>query len=110
MVTNPIAQSEIKIRDKVLQEIPLGTQMESVIQLIKNKNDWVLSGIYPNHGFTHKGTLDREEIGVKSVEVYLGDYRFFTNLYLATDVTVFFGFNEKSELIDIFVWKVIDGL
>lgn len=110
IVTNPLIQPEEKIREKLLKQTPLGTHMDDVIQLIKSKEDWKLRGIDYEHGFIHQGTAQREVIGEKSVRVHLGDYRIITNLYLATDVTVFFGFNENAELIDIWVWKTIDGL
>ena len=43
-------------------------------------------------------------IGEKSISVLIGEYR----TIFTTSVTVFWGFDENSKLIDIYVWKVND--
>ncbi len=110
IMLNPLTRSEEKIREKLLTQTPLGTSMEEVVQFVEKKEGWVIDNISNQHGFDFKGKGPRKRVGVKSIQAYLGEYRIITNLYLATDVTVFYGFNEKAELIDIWVWKTIDGL
>jgi len=52
-------------------------------------------------------SLNPEEvIGEKSIRVSVGSYGFI----FKTNVTVFFGFDEDSKLIDIWIWKTTDSL
>lgn len=83
--------------------------MNDVIQIIKSKRDWAIDGINYKNGFRRYGSGENEEIGKKSIRVSLGDYRIISNYYFVTNVSVFFGFNENDELIEIWVWKTTDG-
>lgn len=110
MITNPLIQSEEKIKEELLQLVPFGTQMENVIQLVKCKEEWFIREVNNENGFLYQGKAQRKVVGEKSVRVYLGEYRTIKNLYLPTDVSVFFGFNTNVELIDVWVWKTVNGL
>jgi len=109
-VSNPLTPSEDQLRSSALEQTPIGTNMEDVIHHIDSRKKWRVEFIDNNDGFMHQGKKPIKKIGNKYIQVHIGEYRVFTNLYFATDVTVFYGFNENSELIDIWVWKVTDAL
>jgi hypothetical protein len=102
---NPLTKSEEQIRDKLLEDSPIGTHMKDVIKYIEGQRNWVVRTISYDHGFYHQRVYPNRTIGEKSIRVEMGDYGFF----LTTSVTVFWGFDENSELIDIWVWKTVDA-
>ncbi len=108
-ILNPLTRSEEVIRDKLLQQTPLGSSMEDILQFVK-KEALEVRYINYEHGFRYQGVGPTKYVGEKSMRVYFGYYRTINNVYLVTDVTVFYGFNDKEELIDIWVWKTVDGL
>jgi NADH:ubiquinone oxidoreductase subunit 3 (subunit A) len=101
---NPLLGSEGKIREKLLEYTPIGTKMNDVVSFIESREDWEIENTSYEHGFLHQGTQPPERIGEQSIRIYLGDYR----IVFITSVTVFYGFDENSELIDIWVWKDTD--
>lgn len=103
---NPLTKSEGQIREQLLQETPIGTHMDDVIKYIESHRKWEVVQISHKHGFLHQGISPRKRIGDKSIRVELGGY----GIVFTTSVTVFWGFNENSELIEIWVWKTIDSL
>lgn len=107
---NPLTKSEEQIREKLLEETPFGTHMEDVIKYIGSKKKlskkkWEVTYISHEHGFTHQRVYPRRIVGEKSIRASLGDY----GIIFETNVTVFWGFDENSKLIDIWVWKTIDS-
>lgn len=60
-----------------------------------SKGNWVLTKGY-----------DDCIVGKKNIRSDLGDY----STIFTTNVTVFWGFDEQSKLIDIWVWKTVDAL
>lgn len=49
-------------------------------------------------------------VGEQSIEVHIGAYRSLGSFYLlVTDITVSYGFDEDSTLIDIWVRKFTDA-
>lgn len=105
LITNPLLRSEEKIRGKLLDSTPIGTKMDDVIKFIESNKKWKVAWISYEHGFNHQRLIPRKIIGEKSIRVEMGEYRFF----LTASVTVFWGFDENSELVDIWVWKTTDG-
>jgi len=110
MKINPLIQSENQLRNNLLEQTPIGTSMNDVVQFIKTKKNWEIDYISQEKGFVHQGRKPMETVGEKSIRVHLGEYRIFSKYYFVTDVTVYYGFNDKAELIDIWVWKVTDTL
>lgn len=106
---NPLVKSEEMISENILSQLPLGTHMNDVLQFAKNKRKWEIRWVDHENGFVHQRKKD-EIIGEKSIRISLGDYYIMSELYFETNVTVLFGFNEQSELIDIWVWKTTDSL
>lgn len=56
-------------------------------------------------GFYHQRIYPKRIVGEKSIRVKLGEYR----LFFTESVTVFWGFDENSELLEIWVWKTVDA-
>ncbi|MFF2888535.1 hypothetical protein [Paenibacillus sp. NPDC057967] len=109
-LSNPLTPSDDQLRSRFLEQTPLGTSMEDVIQSIDSKKDWRIKYIDNDNGFTHQRKRPAEKIGVRHIRVHIGEYRVYSNLYFATDVVVFYGFNENNELVDIWVRKDTDVL
>lgn len=110
VIFNPLTRSEDTIREKMLTQIPSGTHMNEAINFAKKKKVW--SDIEISHNYGYPSNVDiMTFVGEKHFSVYAGGYRSILSLYLLkTDVEVYFGFNENSELIDIRVRKTIDSL
>jgi hypothetical protein len=101
VVSNPLRSSEDSIKNSLLRDVPIGTQMQDVILYIQKKKYKIDS--INDFGFPDK---DAKYIGYKSIRSDLGDYvTIFT-----TNVTVFWGFDEESKLIDVRVWKIVNAL
>jgi len=112
ILLNPLRWPEKSIRVKMLKLTPIGTKIEDVVSIINDNDKWKM---YPvrNYGYYYSGQPSRHYteledcvVGVKSMYVYIGEYR----TIFATDVTVFYGFDEDSKLIDIAVLKEKDSL
>jgi hypothetical protein len=100
-----LRQSPKNLREELLRETPLGTPLYEVKKVLNNKGlSFVLD--------TDKGFWKRDTdlvVGVKHIEVNLGTY---TALFRGTFgwqtmyVTAYWGFNNKDQLVDIWIWKV----
>ncbi|MHA7967597.1 hypothetical protein ACX93W_26135 [Paenibacillus sp. CAU 1782] len=109
-MSNPLYPSDSKLRSDFLEETPLGTSMDDVVHYIESKENWEVRYISSDHGFLHQRKTPIETVGVKSIRVFIGEYSSMFDLYFSTSVTVFYGFNEQSELIDIWVWKDLNAI
>ncbi|MGO4376298.1 hypothetical protein AB4Z21_37225, partial [Paenibacillus sp. MCAF20] len=108
VLLNPLTRSEDTIREKLLTQIPLGTDMNEAIDFAKRKKGWSDIKIDDANGYNSELGI-KTTVGEKHFSVHAGDYRSLLNLYFfVADVTIYFGFNENSELIDIRVRKDID--
>lgn len=105
LISNPLIKSEAKIRENLLKITPIGTKMEDVVKSVESNKKWKVVDISYEHGFLHQRVYPRRTVGEKSIRVELGEYRF----VLVTSVTAFWGFDENSELVDIWVWNTTDG-
>jgi hypothetical protein len=103
---NPLTNSEEQIRGKLLEATPIGMHMDDVLKYIEGQRKWVIRTISNDHGFYHQRVYPNRTIGDKSIRVELGDY----GIVFTTSVTVFWGFDADSELIEIWVWKTVDSL
>lgn len=107
-VFNPLVRFEWLLRQSLLHETALGTNMDEVLHHIEKHADWKIRYVSHEVGFPDNSG---KSVGEQSIRIYMGDYRNFVSFYLLkTDVTVFYGFDENSRLIDIRVWKTIDSL
>ena len=112
-IFNPLRKSEEDIKKDVLKQIPIGTNMDDVINFIEThkKWQWIIESIDMESGYktTHYGEYDygyEVEIGFKSIKLHLGGYR---NLF-RTDVIAYLGFDLNSNLYDIEIKKYVDSL
>lgn len=110
MLSNPLINSEANIRDLLLEKTPIGTKMEDVLEFIEVNEEWEVKSINYETGFYHQRITPPRVIGEKSIRVSLGNYRVIRNMYFETNVTVFYGFDENGELVEIWVWKTTDAL
>lgn len=102
---NPLRRSEASIRENLLKEAPLGSSMDEVLSLIASKG-WQTRHV-SDTGFDDQRFHPQRIIGAKSIRASLGDYQ---DLPFKANVTVFWGFDERGSLIDLWVWKTWDGL
>ena len=103
---DPLRKSEQNLQAYVLSITPIGTQYDEAQELIRAK-DWQITMLSEKSGFLHQGSKPWVEVGSKYVRASLGDYRGFP---FEVNVTVYWGFSESGELIDIWVWKTSNGL
>ena len=106
-MSNPLRWSNESIKVHLLKTTPIGMDMEDVVEVIES-NGWKYhirdyGNVYVNG--RARRSLMGQPVGVKSIAVYLGEYR----VIFARSVTVFYGFDKDSKLIDIGVLKEVDG-
>lgn len=105
-----LRRDEDGIRQSLLKEKPLGTPMKEVEEWVKTRG-WKDVKVSYTRGFFRSArfTKDYATIGVKGITVTLGEY-VSPPVGFATTVEASWGFNEKGELIDVWVHKSTDGL
>lgn len=106
VISNPLRRSEGHIKDRLLAATPWGTSMGEVENYVRDQG-WEIAYVSMNYGFLDQRVSPAIETGKKSIRVELGDYQ---SIPFRAYVTVFWGFNEQSELTDIWVWKTLDAL
>lgn len=112
MLSDPLRRSQKHIRKDILKLTPIGTSMDDVIMVIAENQKWKVRYISDEFGYSRPGPSDpvdaalgrRTIVGEKSIRVFIGEYR---NIFI-TSVTVFWGFDEDSKLIEVYVWKDTD--
>ena len=85
---------------------PIGSQYDVVLKTLKSKYSHVTES---DHGFLSEGDSHFKEVGVKSLDVLLGEYRGFPVFGLVTSVEAFWGFDQSGKLTEISVQKTTDG-
>jgi len=116
MLANPLRRSEERIRDSILRITPIGMSMEDVLNIIEDNGRWEIRHIFdqgyivgrwgvrgPHQGYFISGH-DVAIVGVASLEVHIGSYNFLF-FFLEERVSVFFGFDKDSKLVDIGIRK-----
>jgi len=127
-ISNLLVWPENMIRARLIADIPIGTSMEEVESYVKKKK-WKIRYFSEKSGFIDQrknynpeqyscrtggnGKLKHNMfgyddciVGDKNMRTELGEY----GIIFITSVTVFWGFNEKYELVDILVEKTVDAL
>ena len=89
------------IRNRFLHDTPIGTDMNDVIKYVKRHKKWTQVYVSDEYGYVDD---DRNEIGSKSVGACIGAYY----VPFEMSVTVEWGFDDESKLVDIYVWKSMD--
>ena len=117
VLSNPLRRSAEKIKESILELTPIGTDIRDVTNVIKSNEKWKIE--YTADGQDENGFIS--DNSKKTMRVFLGKYRgdfsggenildaIFDIIISRTHVTVFWGFDENSELIDVYVWKDMSG-
>ena len=105
-LANPLRKSQEQITKDILKLTPIGTDIKDVVHVIETNEKWEWSGHINPNGFLKQPAPPepRTTVGTQSIRVLIGDYR---NIFV-TSVTVFWGFDENSKLVDVWVWKNTD--
>ena len=103
---NPLRLPDIVIKDYLLSELPLGTNIKVVEQFVREK-EWKLAYVSRTTGYIDQQSPTNKVVGEMSIRAELGSYQ---GLPFETSVTVFWGFDKKGNLIDMWVWKTRDGI
>ena len=90
---------------RLLISTPLGTPMDDVLTFIRKKG-WMIRMIDTSQGFPDQRD-GYQQTGSRHIEVYMGSYQ---GIPWRVDITVYWGFNDNSQLVDIWVWKTADAL
>ena len=116
-LSNPLRKSEEHIQADLLDALPIGTCMNDVITMVENHRHWKVSGrimddigiiVGPRGPSIGYPLPDEEEVGVKSMELLLGNYHAY--FLIETHVSAFIAFDKNSELIDIAIRKSMNVL
>ena len=115
-LTSPLNKSNEMIREDILKEIPIGTNIEDAIIFIEGNKNWKIhrideekgyeidsNGEHPLIEFSHQTYA---LVGKKSIYVSLGTLLEIFNTYFEAG----FAFDENDNLIDILVWRQADVL
>lgn len=106
---NPLRWPEAAIRARLLWSTPLGSTMPEVRRVIEGKG-WKLDTYSESVGFLDQRAHPYVVTGAKHIRASLGDYTtFMLVLPLPANVTAFWGFDDNGRLVDIWVWRTIDG-
>ncbi len=116
---NPLRYSKEKIREKLLESTPIGTEMQEVFDYINSHNEWEIEYIDYNYGYLILGGKYPSEvvgnlsseylekvIGEQSTRVFLGEY----HNPLCVSVVAYYAFDSEGKLINIAVDKHVDGI
>ncbi|MGA3266722.1 MAG: hypothetical protein ABSE16_07865 [Verrucomicrobiota bacterium] len=101
-----LRRSEATIRDRLERLTPLGTQYDVAFQTLEHHFSHVQ--INETTGFLRQEGTHQEVVGIKSIQVHLGEYRNFP--IGSTSIDAYWGFDKNGRLIDIWVWKTTDSL
>lgn len=94
------------MRADLLERAPLGSDISEVRSLVREEQ-WRVAYDNESHGFLDQRVNPPQVVGAKSIRAELGSYQ---GLPWRVSVTVFWGFDRDSKLIDVWVWKTHDAL
>ena len=101
-----LRRSDGKIHASLMALTPLGSTPEQVLAFVKQQG-WRHSEYHPNTGFLKQERPEIEVVGASSINASLGDYH--SSPFLITNVSAFWGFDQKRRLIEIWIWRTTDG-
>jgi len=98
---------ESSIRASLLRSTPLGSTTQEVRTFVERQG-WLDRNYIGDAGFLKQGTrAPAVVVGATSIRGELGHYQ---SMPFQTYVTAFWGFDTNDHLIDVWVWKTVDGL
>jgi len=112
-------QSEEEIREYLLELTPIGMNMEEARRVIEHRfqiDEWAYGHGAGRSFIDYENGIVRRyapgidpymppQIGVKAIQIHLGQYRRSGRLLASTFVFAAWGFNENSELVDVHISK-----
>jgi len=106
---NPLLRTDNYIRNRLLKATPLGTSMNDVKAFIESKGYTIVQyrediGFRDPRGYKTGRT---GVVGAKHIRASIGNYH---HGPLRANVSVLWGFDQDSRLIDVAVWRTIDAL
>jgi len=115
---SPLRRSDERIKADMLKLTPIGMSMEDAKAIIENNDKWKVRHILDG-GYTysagvpigpHQGgdSLPGVRVGVTTMEVDIGFYNFFVFIF-KEEISIFYGFDEDSKLVDIAVRRYAMG-
>ena len=112
--TNHLQKPLSMIRNDILWQTPLGTEMDEVIEVVERGarlKGWEIRGISHNMGYVNYSiripdwpditASGHPVIGEKSIRVYLGKRLFFWH------ITASWGFDKDGKLIDVYIREIL---
>jgi len=112
-LSNPLRRSIERIRADMLELTPVGTSIEDVNKAIENNDKWRIfatynSGYYIRNGIPRIADMHTNNnvhvIGVKTIQADIGTYNWLFIIFKRS-VSVYYGFDKDSNLVDITVRK-----
>ena len=101
-----LVESTEYIRETLLDFTPIGMNKEDVIKIIKDNEEWKVN-VNHDYGYSASGYT----VGKTSASAMIGEYRITKSFGIGmTAVTVYWGFDEDSKLVDIYVSKCTDAI
>jgi len=116
MIYNPMRRPAPMIRNHILRQTPIGSDIEEVIEIIENNERWGSPSVNRNFGFRHTnpsgsswdydGRVGPLIIGEQSIQT---NHRYSIPLFPDRSVRIWWGFDENGKLIEVYVqsWLVI---
>lgn len=101
-----LRRSSVEIAQGLKELTPLGTSYERAAAVLERRYSKTKKN--EKTGFLLQEMTHQETVGVKSIEVHLGQY--FQLPLGRTSVDAFWGFDTNGKLIKVWVWKITDSL
>ena len=104
--TNPLRESEVNIRLRILGNVPLGSSVQDVNNFIA-KEGWKIS--YDREG-TPTNLSEKSYPGVKGRHIIGADLGHYLGIYGRVDLDAYWGFDSEGRLVDLRVRKMVGSL
>lgn len=99
---HPAIRPRANFEKSILSDIPIGTDIDTVMEYIKSKEKWGNVDFYKDYGYltSNSGGI----VGTQYIRLDIGTY----NL-LFTTVTLYLGFDEEKNLVGINIVHYVDA-
>jgi len=119
VVRNPVMRPASWTRASLLRDMPIGTHIDEVVDLIESNYEWNILLMLERHGFivleNDRPTMfanlsdpnDPRIVGNQSIRLHLGDYFI---LLFGVAVEAYLAFDADGYLIEIAIWKDVNSI
>lgn len=104
MLWNPLRLPDPALQRHLLGETPAGSSVQEVVAFVEASGCEVYGGVADS---TPCADAADSDLGLRSMQVNLGDYR---GIPWVVNVTAFWNFDCGGRLTDIRIWRTADGL